>query len=88
MENDVIVDLDNVDVRFTSEGKISVIDAIRAVGGSEHPWTVWEKLKTEHPEVLDHCETYSFQVQDPVPVVNSEGWDTISSVLLEYLLDP
>jgi hypothetical protein len=87
MENDVIVDLDNVDVRFTSEGKISVIDVIRAVGGSEHPWTVWESMKMEHPEILDHCEDYSFQMQGPVPVVNSEGWDKICAVLLEYLPD-
>jgi predicted HAD superfamily phosphohydrolase len=88
MEKDVIMDLDNVAVRFTPEDKISVIDAIRAVGGSEHAWTVWEKLKMEQPEVLDHCEDYSFQMQDPVPVVNSEGWDKISSVLFGYLSDP
>jgi hypothetical protein len=87
MENDVIVDLDNVAVRFTPDGKISVIDAIRAVGGFEHAWAVWEKVKTEHPEVLEHCEHYSFHRQGPVPVVNSEGWDTISSVLFGYLPD-
>jgi len=87
MEKDVIVDLDNVAVRFTSEGKISVIDAIRAVGGSEHPWTVWESLKTKHPDVLDHCEDYSFQMQGSVPVADSEGWDKICTVLLEYLPD-
>jgi len=85
MEKDVIMDLDNGAVRFTAEGKISVIDAIRAVGVSEHPWNVWEGLKTEHPEVLDHCEDYSFQVQDSVPVVDSEGWEKICAVLLEYL---
>jgi len=85
MEKDVVMDLDNVAVRFTAEGKISVIDAIRAVGGSEHPWTVWENLTTEHPEVLDHCEDYSFQIQGSVPVVNSEGLQKILMVLLEYL---
>jgi hypothetical protein len=85
MEDGVIVDFGNVAVRFTSEGKISVIDAIRAVGGLEHAGAVWEKLKTEHPEVLDHCEDYSFQIEGPVPVVNSEGWDKICAVLVECL---
>jgi len=87
MEKDVIVDLDSVAVRFTAEGKISVIDAIRAVGGSEHPWTVWKNLKTNHPEILDHCEDYSFQKQGSVPVADSEGWDKICAVLFEYLPD-
>lgn len=87
MENDVIMDLDNAAVRFTSDGNISVIDAIKAVGGFKNAWAVWEKMKTEHPEVLEHCENHSFQMQGPVPVVNSEGWDTISSVLFGYLPD-
>jgi len=87
MGNDVIMDLDNVAVRFTSEGKISIIDAIRAVSGFEHPWTVWETLKTDHPEILDHCDAYSFQAHGSVPVVNSEGWEKILMVLLEYLPD-
>jgi len=42
MENDVIIDFDNMAVQFTSEGKVSVIDAIRAVGGFEHPGIVWK----------------------------------------------
>lgn len=87
MGKDVIMALDNVAVRVTLEGKISVIDAIKAVSGSDHPWTVWESLKTEHPEILDHCEDYSFQIQGSVPVVNSNGWDKICEVLLDYLPD-
>lgn len=85
MGKDVVIDLDNVAVRFTSEGKISVIDAIRAVSSSEHPWTVWESLKTEHPEILDHCEDYAFLTEDSVPVVDSEGLQKILMVLLEYM---
>jgi hypothetical protein len=85
MEENIIIDLDNVAVRFTPEGKISVIDAIKAVGGSERPWSVWKSLKRKHPEILDHCEGYAFQRQAPVPVADSEGWDKICAVLLEYL---
>jgi hypothetical protein len=87
MEKDVIMDLDNIAVRFTPEGKVSVIDAIRAVSSSEHPWVVWESLKKGHPEILDHCEEHSFTTEVSVPVVNSEGWEKICRVLLEYLPD-
>ncbi len=73
MEKDVIIDFDTIAVRFMPEGEVSVIDAIRAVGGFEHPGIVWENLKNEHPEVLDNCESYSFQGQGSVPVVNSKG---------------
>jgi hypothetical protein len=87
MEQEVIMDLDAVSVRFTADGKISVIDAIKAVSSSEHPWIVWESLKAEHPEILNYCEDYTFHMQGPVPVANSEGWDKICAVLPEYLPD-
>jgi hypothetical protein len=85
MGKDVIMALDNVAVRVTLEGKISVIDAIKAVSGSDHPWTVWERMKAEHPDILDHCEDYAFPTEDSVPVVDSEGLQKILMVLLEYM---
>ena len=85
MGKDIIMDLDNVAVRFTSEGKISVIDAIRAISSLEYPWSVWKKLKTEHTEILDHCEFYSFHAEDPVPVVDSDGLQKMLIVLLKYV---
>lgn len=88
MENDVIINLDDMAVQFTPEGKVSVIDAIRAAGGFEHPGVVWKNLKNEHPEVLDYCENYSFQGKNSVPVVNSEGWYKIYSALLTCMLEP
>jgi len=88
MGKDVVIDLDNISVRFTSEGKISVIDAIKAVSNSEHPWTVWENIKMKHPEILDHCEQYAFPTEDSVQVVDSEGLQKVLLALLEYLPEP
>jgi len=88
VEKDVIINLDNMAVQFTSEGKVSVIDAIRAAGGFEHSRIVWKNLKNEHPEVLDYCENYSFQGKNSVPAVNSEAWYKIYTALLTYLPDP
>jgi hypothetical protein len=66
MEQTIIVTLDSVPLRFTPDGKVSVIDAIRAVSSSNHPYSIWENLKAEHPEILIYCERYSFQGEEPV----------------------
>ena len=88
MNQALILNLDNEPVRFTPDGKVSVLDAIRAVGNSDHPSSLWENLKKEHPEILLHCEDYSFQKEGPAPVVNSEGWERIWILLPDYFSDP
>ena len=39
----------------------------------EFPWPSMEHVKMEHPQALIHCEDYSFQIEGPVSVVNSEA---------------
>jgi len=73
----LILNLDSVPLRFTPDGKVSVIDAIRAVTNSNRPYSVWENLKAEHPEILIYCEDYSFQGEDPIPVIDSRGWERV-----------
>lgn len=85
MEQALIVNLDSVALRFTPDGGVSVIDAIRAVSGSNHPSSIWENLKAEHPEILPYCEDYSFQEAGPVPVIDSKGWERVWMVLPDYL---
>jgi len=88
MEQPLIVNLDSVPLRFTPDGKVSVVDAIRAVSNSNRPHSIWESLKAEHPEVLMHCEDYSFQGEDPVPVLDSKGWERVWMLLPDFLSDP
>ena len=83
----MVFTLNNQSVRFTPDGKVSVVDAIRIVTNSNSPDAIWDTIKAEHPEVLMHCEDYSFQIEEPIPVVNSEGWETIWMLLPNYLLD-
>jgi hypothetical protein len=87
MAQATVFTLNNEPVRFTPEGKVSVVDAIRVVTNSNSPGAIWDSLKTEHPEVLMHCESYLFQTEGPIPVVNSEGWETIWMLLPDYLSD-
>jgi len=88
MEQPLIVNLDSVPLRFTPDGKVSVVDAIRAVSNSNRPHSIWASLKAEHSEVLMHCEDYSFQGEDPVPVVDSKGWERVWMLLPDFLSDP
>jgi hypothetical protein len=80
-----IVNLERVPLRFTPDGKVSVVDAIRAVSDSGHSTTIWENLKAEHPEILVYCGDYSFEGEDPVQVVDSKGWERVWMLLPNYL---
>jgi len=83
----VTLNLDNNPIRFTPDGKVSVIDAIQAVSNSNRARPIWESLKREHPDILLHCEDYSFQREAPTPVVTSDGWERVFILLPDYLLE-
>jgi hypothetical protein len=86
MEEAVIFNLDEDPVRFTPDGKVSILDAIQALGEPEKPHYVWKSLKAEHPEVLAYCEEYDFEEGASLPVTGSDGWDKILTLLPYYLL--
>jgi len=88
MARPYIVGLDNMPLRFTPDGRVSVVDAIRAVGDVNYPTSIWEHLKKAHPDILSHCEDYSFQGNDPVAVIDSKGWEKVWFLLPDYLEDP
>jgi hypothetical protein len=87
MEGPLTLLLDDKPVRFTPDGKVSVIDAIGATMDSDRARAVWETLKSDHPEVLLYCEDYPFQGNLPLPVVDSAGWEMIMMLLFCHLAD-
>jgi hypothetical protein len=88
MKRAVVLNLVEGPVRFTHDGRVSVLDAIRAVSMADDSDAIWKKLKKEHPEILLHCTNESVGKDGSVMVVNSEGWEMIWLLLPEYLLDP
>ena len=64
MEQTLVAQFDDDRIRFTPEGKVFVLDAIKALTQSEHPKDLWESLNTKYPEIL---------AQSARTVVSNEG---------------
>jgi hypothetical protein len=79
--------LDGDRVRFTPDGKVAVVDAIRALSAVEGAERIWDSLKQERPEFKDLCEGYHFQENKSDCVVDGEGWEKIENALLGYILN-
>lgn len=87
MKRQLILRLDNDYVRFTPDGKVAVIDAIKALSDLGEPETVWESLKAESPEINEIYQEYDFAESTSEAVVDGEGWEKIETALLDYMLD-
>ena len=87
MEQNLVVNFDGDPVRFTPDGKVSVLDAIGALTHSKCPGCVWDDVKKKYPEIVSHCGTYFFQSGKSLSVVDIEGWNMLWTVLVDYLGD-
>jgi len=85
MEDPYILEMDGDPIRFTPDGRVYVLDAIEAVSGSDAAHRIWKSLQRDHPEILDLCQHRSLPGETGVIVADTEGWDRILLLLLEYL---
>lgn len=85
MEQNLIVSFDDDPVRFTPDGKVSVLDAIGTLTHSRCPGSLWDDVKKKYPEIVSHCGIYSFQKDQSLPVVDREGWEMLLTALVDYL---
>ncbi len=79
--------IDGDPVRFTPDGKIAVVDAIKALSAGRSARRIWESLKSQRPEFKDLCQGYNFTGDQTDSVVDGEGWEEIENALLDYILD-
>ncbi len=86
MRKDLTFDLDGSTIRFTPDGKISIIDGIKALSNSEEPEVLWDRLKGSNPDIVEYCEEFTFHKGRNVPVTDSEGWDKIQLLLFEEMI--
>jgi len=87
MEDAFVVYMDEDSLAFTEDGRVSVLDAIGMVLDSGSAIGVWEKMKQDHPEVLDHCQEHAFREQGMVSVTDKEGWEKIWMFLSDYFFE-
>jgi hypothetical protein len=81
------LELDQHPIRFTPDGKIAVMDAIKAMSEVSNSKRIWNKLAQSHPEILSLCDTYHFTSAGPTPVADWEGWETIQGHLFDYIVE-
>lgn len=86
MAQGVTLKLEDDLVRFTSDGRVAVVDAIGALCAVKCPECVWEELKRRDPRLAELCGGYAFNEEEQVPVAGSETWMRIEGKLLDYLL--
>lgn len=85
MKHQFTIKLDNDHIRFTPDGKVAVVDAIKALSGSGEPESVWESLKAESPEINELYQDYDFYENKSEAVVDGTGWEKIEAALLDYM---
>jgi len=87
MPRQLTLKLDNDHIRFTPDGKVAVVDAIKALSDLGDPETIWELLKAGSPEIKGVYQDYDFAESKSEAVVDGEGWEKIETALLDYILD-
>ena len=87
MVKEFVLCLEENSVRFTPNGEIAVIDAIKALSTSDTAEEIWTALKDENPEILSHCRLFHFSKGKPVMVADSQGWQQIETQLFDYILE-
>lgn len=87
MSGPIELAMGDTSVRFTSDGMIFIEDAIKALinDRDDRPSVVWNKLKEDHPGILDHCDSYATADGRLVQIIDIEGLDKIFLLLLEYM---
>lgn len=86
MKKTVTMNIEGENIRFTEDGKISVIDAIAALSEDRCPTCIWEKLRQENPQLDASFEEYAFKEGEPVAVADKESWDIIQTLLFDYMI--
>jgi hypothetical protein len=85
--NKFVLHLEENYVRFTPDGEIAVIDAIKALSGSDTAEEMWQRLKEENPEILSHCRRFHFSKGKSTMVADSRAWEQIEALLFDDILD-
>ena len=87
MNAPVELPLGDISVRFTSDGRVFIEDAIKALTSKKEyePASVWKRMKKDHPGILIHCDSYITHEGESIQTADIEGMDIIYQLLPEYI---
>ena len=86
MNEAISIELDQDTVRFTPDGRLSIIDAIEAVCATDRGEEIWHSIRNDHPEILEHCREFPMPDETAIPVIDATGWDKMQFMLIDYLV--
>lgn len=86
MKNELTVTIENDRIRFTPEGKVFVLDAIRALSENGNPEPLWRELQADYPEIAERCE-YIPGDEEPEPIADNDAWEAIQVRLFEIFME-
>lgn len=84
MEHGFKLKLDADEVRFSSDGRVALPDAIKAMTGCEPPQEVLDRMKMIFHEIPCGYVEWDFPGESSVPVVSGEGWSTLCDWLATH----
>jgi len=85
MDEQIEINMGNDPVRFTRDGRMFLMDAIRMIVPEKELDSLWNRLKQDHPDIIPITESWMTEKGESLPVVNIEGWNRILDLLPEYL---
>ena len=80
------LEMDEEIVRFTPDGRISIVDAIKTLSGEDNAVALWDSITAKKPEILEHCDSYPSEDEEDLFVADTAAWDEIVMLLADHLL--
>ena len=86
MIRSLLLRLDHDRVRFTPDGKISVMDVVAALSASDDPEMVWSEIVSENPELLERCMDFKYR-DETIKVMDADGMAMLETLLFDYMIE-
>lgn len=85
MNGQIVVAIDDKDIRFTHDGKVAVLDVISALSESSSAERIWEEFKRNNPGI--ECTEYPFADGENLCVVDRETMEQVQDWLFGFILE-
>lgn len=85
MTEQIVVAIDDKDIRFTQDGRVAVLDVISVLSEASSAERIWARLKRENPGI--ECTEYRFADGENLCVVDRETMEQVQDWLFGFVLE-